>query len=391
MPHSDENEPRIPPRGDEADADWMRLALAEAAQGRGAVEPNPMVGAAVVREGRLVGLGHHERFGGPHAEVLALRQAGAAARGATLYVTLEPCCHVGKTPPCTEAILAAGVARVCVAMRDPFPQVDGGGLAILESAGLAVTVGCEAAAARELNAPYLKRVTTGRPFITAKWAMTLDGKTATAAGDSRWISSEPSRLLVHKLRGRMDAIVIGIGTVEADDPMLTARPPGPRSPVRIVLDSAARLPISSRLAQTTREAPVLVAVTERAPLSRREALARLGCEVIAFPGSGSVPIVALLDELGRRGMTNILVEGGGRVLGSFLDAGQVDAVDVFIAPIVEGGDHPCTAARGRGHALMREARRLRRPEVTQVGGDVRIRGSIPQSWRIPAGFLDDGD
>src|SRR5438874_1944054 len=205
MPPSEPSEPRVPLHVGPTDVDWMRRALAAAARGLGSVEPNPVVGAAVVREGRLVGLGHHERFGGPHAEVLALGQAGEAARGATLYVTLEPCCHFGKTPPCTGAILAAGIARVVVAIRDPYPKVSGGGLAILESAGLAVEVGCEAPAARDLNAPYLKRVITGQPFVTAKWAMTLDGKTATASGESRWISSEPSRRRVHQLRGRMDA------------------------------------------------------------------------------------------------------------------------------------------------------------------------------------------
>jgi diaminohydroxyphosphoribosylaminopyrimidine deaminase/5-amino-6-(5-phosphoribosylamino)uracil reductase len=373
------------------DVDWMRLALTDAGKGLGLVEPNPMVGAVVVRDGRLVGVGHHERFGGPHAEVNALRQAGEAARGATLYVTLEPCCHFGKTPPCTDAIVAAGIARVVAAVRDPFPAVDGGGLTSLEQAGLAVEVGCEAEAARSLNAPYLKRLTTGSPYVIAKWAMTLDGKTAVAAGDSRWISSESSRRLVHEIRGRMDAIVVGIGTVETDDPLLTARPPGPRRPVRVVIDSTARLSIGSKLARTAREVPVIVAVTKHAVSSRREALVRIGCEVVEFggPGSGLVPISSLLEELGRRAMTNVLVEGGGRVLGSFLDEGQVDAVEVFIAPILEGGDHPRTAARGRGRTLMNEALRLRDAEVNRIGEDTQIRGRLPQPWRIRAGFPEE--
>jgi diaminohydroxyphosphoribosylaminopyrimidine deaminase/5-amino-6-(5-phosphoribosylamino)uracil reductase len=368
---------------------WMRRALAEAARGLGSVEPNPLVGAAVVRDGRLVGLGHHARFGGPHAEVVALNQAGEAARGATLYVTLEPCCHFGKTPPCTEAIRAAGIARVVAAIPDPYPKVAGGGLAALRATGLAVAVGCEAAAARELNAPYLKRVTTGLPFVTAKWAMTLDGKTAVASGDSRWISSEASRRLVHELRGRMDAIVVGIGTVEADDPLLTARPPGPRCAVRIVLDSAARLPVSSQLARTAREVPVLLAVTERAPAHRCQELTRSGCEVLPLPGTGPVPILSLLEELGRRELTNLLVEGGGRVLGSFLDTGQVDAVAAFVAPILEGGDHPRTAARGQGCAQMSQAMRLLHPDATPVGEDILIRGRLPQPWRVRAGFAAD--
>ena len=371
------------------DVQWMRRALLEAARGLGSVEPNPMVGAIVVRDGQLLGAGHHERFGGPHAEVNALGQAGEKARGATLYVTLEPCCHFGKTPPCTDAILAAGIARVVVAMNDPFPKVNGRGLSALEAAGLKVETGCEAGAARLLNAPYLKRSITGVPFVTAKWAMTLDGKTAVTSGDSRWISSDQSRTLVHELRGRMDAILVGIATVESDDPRLTARPPGPRCPARVVLDSAGRLPSSSRLAQTARDTIVIVATTERAAPFQREQLSQLGCEVISFPGFGRVPIGPLLDELGRRGMSNVLVEGGGQVLGSFLDEGQVDAVDVFIAPILEGGDHARTGVRGRGLNLMRDAARLRRVEVSKVGDDVRIRGCLSQAWCARAELIED--
>jgi diaminohydroxyphosphoribosylaminopyrimidine deaminase / 5-amino-6-(5-phosphoribosylamino)uracil reductase len=371
------------------DVQWMRLALLEAAKGLGSVEPNPMVGAVVVRDNQLVGAGYHKRFGGPHAEVNALNDAGERARGATLYVTLEPCCHFGKTPPCTDAILAAGIARVVVAMRDPFAKVDGRGLSALGARGLQVETGCEAVAARVLNAPYLKRVITGMPFVTAKWAMTLDGKTAAGSGDSRWISSDQSRTLVHELRGRMDAIVVGIATVESDDPLLTARPPGPRTPARVVLDSAGRLPLSSRLAQTARDVLVIVATTERADLLKRDQLSELGCEVVSFPGCRRVPVGPLLDELGRRGMTNVLVEGGGQVLGSFLDEGQVDAVDVFIAPILEGGDHARTGVRGRGLNLMRDAARLQCVEFSQVGGDTRVRGCLPQAWCLRAGLTED--
>ena len=371
------------------DVQWMRRALLEAARGLGSVEPNPMVGAVVVSDNQLVGAGYHKRFGGPHAEVNALNEAGERARGATLYVTLEPCCHFGKTPPCTDAILAAGIARVVVAMRDPFAKVDGRGLSALEAMGLQVVTGCEAVAARVLNAPYLKRVITGTPYVTAKWAMTLDGKTAAGSGDSRWISSDQSRTLVHELRGRMDAIVVGIATVESDDPLLTTRPPGPRVPARVVLDSAARLPQSSRLAQTARDILVVVATTELATPVNRDQLSQLGCDVISFSGCGRVPIAPLLDELGRRGMTNVLVEGGGHVLGSFLDEGQVDAVDVFIAPILEGGDHARTSVRGRGLERMRDAARLGHVEFSQVGGDIRVRGCLPQAWRARAGLIDD--
>jgi diaminohydroxyphosphoribosylaminopyrimidine deaminase / 5-amino-6-(5-phosphoribosylamino)uracil reductase len=371
------------------DVRWMGCALAEAELGRGRVEPNPLVGAVVVRDDRCLGSGHHERFGGPHAEVVALERAGPLAAGGTLYVTLEPCCHHGKTPPCTTAILSAGIVRVVAAVRDPFPQVNGQGLALLEAAGLAVESGCEEDPARSLNAPYLKRVATGLPYVTAKWAMTLDGKTAVKTGDSRWISSETSRRTVHELRGKMDGIVTGIGTVVADDPLLTARPSGPRLATRIVLDSGARLPLSSRLVQTAALCPVLVAVTGSADLARCSSLREHGCEVIVFPGSARIPIVTLLEELSRRGMTNLLVEGGGQVLGSFLDEHQVDAVDVFIAPIIEGGNHANTSVRGKGCQVISDALRLRQLTITRSEDDLRIRGYFAQPWRRLAGFPSD--
>jgi diaminohydroxyphosphoribosylaminopyrimidine deaminase/5-amino-6-(5-phosphoribosylamino)uracil reductase len=363
------------------DLSFMNLALSEAAKGRGAVEPNPMVGAILVLDGKVVGIGSHGRFGGPHAEIVALQSAAHSARGSTLYVTLEPCCHQGKTPPCTDAILAAGVRRVVAAIRDPFPRVDGGGLAILRAAGLRVELGAHSELAAELNAPYLKLVTTGLPYVTAKWAMTLDGKTASASGQSHWISSNGSRALVHELRGRMDAIVVGIRTALLDDPQLTARPPGPRTPARIVLDSKAMLPISSRLVRTAREVPVIVAATQDAPAERLRALEDAGCEVLAFSESPLVPVATLLAELGRREMTNVLVEGGGTVLGSFLDERQIDEVDAFIAPILEGGDHARTAARGRGVPTMSAAARLERVSFSDVDGDLRMRGILPQPWR----------
>ncbi|HWE37862.1 MAG TPA: bifunctional diaminohydroxyphosphoribosylaminopyrimidine deaminase/5-amino-6-(5-phosphoribosylamino)uracil reductase RibD [Isosphaeraceae bacterium] len=365
----------------EADRALMRRALVEAARGRGSVEPNPMVGAVVVKEGHTLSVGHHARFGGPHAEVVALEAAGAAARGSTLYVTLEPCCHTGKTPPCTDAILRAGVARVVAAMRDPFPEVDGGGFEILRAAGVEVVSGVEEDPARRLNAPYLKRLATGLPYVIAKWAMTLDGKTATASGDSRWISGPRSRALVHELRGRMDAIVVGIGTALADDPALTARPPGPRTPARVVLDRSARLPLDGTLVRTARAVPVLVAVTPKAPADRIRKLNDFGCEILILPEDESRQIPSLLAELGRRGMTNVLVEGGGRVLGAFLDAGQVDAVDVYIAPVVEGGSHAIGPVRGLGVATMAEALRLDDVEIQVIDGDVRVRGTIRRGDR----------
>jgi diaminohydroxyphosphoribosylaminopyrimidine deaminase / 5-amino-6-(5-phosphoribosylamino)uracil reductase len=369
---------------DRSDGSWMRLALAEAAKGLGLVEPNPPVGAVVVRSGALLSVGHHLRYGGPHAEVVALERAGANARGSTLYVSLEPCCHQGKTPPCTEAVRSAGVVRVVAALRDPFPRVAGGGLARLRQAGIEVTEGVEADRAARLLAAYLKRQVTGLPYVTAKWAMTLDGKTATASGQSRWISSPRSRALVHALRGRMDAILVGISTALADDPELTARPPGPRRAARVVLDRTARLPTNSRLAQTARETPVWLAVSDHAPAERVAALEALGCIPLCFPGEGRIPIPALLEELAHRDVTNLLVEGGGQVVGSFLDAGSVDAVEVFLAPILEGGCHPFSPARGRGIATMAEAIRLDWQETQVVDGDLHLRGTLPAPWKSAA-------
>ena len=371
----------------EHDHQAMALALALAAKGRGWVEPNPMVGAVVVdREGTIIASGRHERHGGPHAEVLALGQAGQQAHGATLYVTLEPCCHHGKTPPCTDLVTASGVARVVAAMSDPFPEVSGRGLAILEAAGIDVAVGLMEEAARVLNAPYLKRLTTGRPHVLAKWAMTLDGKAATASGDSRWISGEASRAMVHETRGVMDAILVGLGTVLADDPELTARPPGARVPIRIVLDSQAATPHSCRLVQSARQVPLVIAVNDHAPPPARERLSRLGAEILSFPGRGRIPIGELLDELGRRGHSNLLVEGGGTVLGSFLEESAVDAVDVYLAPVIEGGDHARSPARGRGLELMRDATRLERVQTQTLGDDIRVQGWIPQPWRSKVGL-----
>jgi diaminohydroxyphosphoribosylaminopyrimidine deaminase/5-amino-6-(5-phosphoribosylamino)uracil reductase len=367
---------------------WMQRALLLAERGRGAVEPNPLVGAVVVQPGepgrvsagsasavsagRSVGEGWHQRYGGPHAEVNALQAAGEAARGATLYVTLEPCCHHGKTPPCTGAVLQAGIARVVAALVDPFPQVSGGGTERLRAAGVKVDVGIGEREARIQNAPYLKLL-EGQPYVHAKWAMTLDGKLATRTGDSRWISNEQSRQRVHLLRGRVDAVLVGIGTALADDPQLTARPPGPRLATRIVLDTHARLPVTGALARTAREVPVLLAVGEEAPADRLRALADAGCEVLRLPAkAGRVVLGALLAELGRRRMTNLLVEGGGQVLGSFFDAGALDEMHVFIAPRLVGGAGAPTALAGVGVEKMVQAWLPGRFQSETLGGDLYV-------------------
>lgn len=354
----------------------MRRALELAERGRGHVEPNPLVGAVVVRDDAVVGEGWHQRFGQEHAEVNALRAAGESARGSALYVTLEPCCHHGKTPPCTEAILRAGVSRVVAALADPFAQVAGMGAMQLRAAGVPVDIGVCEAEARRQNAPYLKLITTSRPYVHAKWAMTLDGKIATRRGDSKWISNETARRKVHELRGRMDGIVIGIGTALADDPLLTARPPGPRAACRVVLDSKARLPLNSQLVRTAATTPTLCVCSPSAPEERVAALRQAGCgTLVPSPDhDGSPRLLALLDKLGERRWTNILVEGGSDVLGRFLDAEAIDEVHVFIAPRLVGGQEGKTPVGGHGVERLADAWNLRAWDVQLLDGDVYLRG-----------------
>jgi diaminohydroxyphosphoribosylaminopyrimidine deaminase/5-amino-6-(5-phosphoribosylamino)uracil reductase len=339
-----------------------------------------MVGCTIVRDGEMVGEGFHQRFGGPHAEIEALASAGARAQGATVYVTLEPCCHQGKTGPCTQALVRARVGRVVVAERDPFPQVAGRGIGELEAAGIKVEVGLLESAACELNAPYHKLIATGRPWIIAKWAMTLDGHLATHTADSRWTSGTASREVVHRLRGRVDAIIVGHGTVLMDDPLLTARPPGPRTAARILLDSQAALAVDSQLARTARDVPVIVAASEQAPASNRQRLTAAGCEVLVCPGPSHCERLGwLLDELGRRRKTNVLVEGGAKLLGSLLDAGQIDEVHAFIAPKMIGGQQAPAAIAGRGFEHMADAVQLATVRIEQCGADVYVHGRIART------------
>ncbi len=322
----------------EFDSWHMVRALELALRGEGYVEPNPMVGCVIAGPGGVVGEGWHRRFGEEHAEIAAIRAAGPAARGATAYVTLEPCCHTGKTPPCAKALIAAGIRRVVAAQLDPFAAVRGGGFAELAAAGIDVEVGLLEADARRLNAPYLKLLATGRPWLIAKWAMTLDGKIATRTGDSRWITSPGARHIGHALRGRVDAILVGRGTAAADDPLLLARPAGPRIATRIVLDTCGSLSSESRLVGTTNEGPVLVVVGEQCTQENRARLAAARCEVFVAPGSSPAErLDALLAELGRRRMTNVLVEGGSQLLGSLWDARAIDEIYAFIAPKILGG------------------------------------------------------
>ncbi|QDT50915.1 Riboflavin biosynthesis protein RibD [Symmachiella dynata] len=357
----------------------MRRALEIAAWGTGRVEPNPQVGAVIVDEqGTLIGEGHHQQFGGPHAEVNAISAAAGNTAGKTLFVTLEPCSHHGKTPPCSEAVIEAGFAKVVVAMLDPSPHTAGRGVQQLREAGIEVEVGMLEADARALVAPFLKLLTTGRPYVHAKWAMTLDGKLASRIGHSQWISSPESRAIVHELRGRMDAIVAGAKTVASDDPLLTARPVGPRTATRVVVDSQAELPLDSQLVKTISEAPLLLATRNEASPERVEQLRSAGVEVVQFasPAGTGVPLGELLDELGRRQMTNVLFEGGGTVLGSLFDEQLVDEVHVFVAPKIVGGLSAVTPVGGIGLEQIPALPSLNSPSMTIVGGDVYIHGCV---------------
>lgn len=369
----------------EIDAWHMRRALDLALFGRGAVEPNPLVGCVIAQGAEIIGEGWHRRFGGPHAEIEALAVAGSRASGATLYVTLEPCCHYGKTPPCTKAIIAAGIRRVVLAQVDPFPAVQGGGVAELRSSGIEVETGLLEADARRMNAPYLKLLAIGRPWVIGKWAMTLDGKIATRTGSSRWISGEASRRVAHELRGRVDAIVVGRRTVEVDDPLLTARPRGPRVAMRIVVDRMASLSSTSRLVSTCREAPVLIAVGPESPEAERQRLIDAGCEVFVGSEAGEkCELIPLLDELGRRRMTNVLVEGGGTLLGALFDAGEMDEVHVFIATKLVGGDQAVGPVGGMGLSDIAEALHLEQPEFAALDRDMYVHGYVGRSGRAPS-------
>ncbi len=371
-----------------ADVPFMRRALELACQGQGRVEPNPMVGCVLVQNDQVVGEGFHRQFGGPHAEIEALRsagnRAGAATLGATAYVTLEPCSHYGKTPPCCEAIVAAGIRRVVVAMRDPNPAVNGRGIDFLRRNGIEVTENILEREARDLLAPYLTLLEKQRPWIIAKWAMTLDGRTASRTGDSRWISGEQSRLIVHRLRGRVDAILVGTGTLRTDDPSLTVRLPAgeeqARTPLRVALDGRAEISMQSRLVKTANETPVLIVVGDEAEPEKIEQLRRAGCEVLQVhsePGTERDMVFRqrlerLLRTLAEREMTNLLVEGGSQVFGLLFDLRLIDEVHAFIAPKLIGGSQAVPVIAGRGLAEMEFPCRLIAPQVSTVDGDIYV-------------------
>lgn len=354
-----------------SDEKFMRRALELARKGAGAVEPNPMVGAVVVRGGKIVGEGWHREFGGPHAEVFALKKAGARAKGATMYVTLEPCSpHPKKTPPCSEILAQSGLKRVVIAMKDPNPAVDGRGLAMLRKAGIRAETGLLQDEALRLNAAFVKYRRTGLPYVLSKWAMTLDGKIATRTGDSRWISCEKSRAWLHRLRDEYQAILIGANTALRDDPGMRGRA---RLPIRIILDSYARVPLDAKVVRTARGHRTIIAVSANAPAEKIRGLQRAGVEVIQLE---VMDMYVLLEELAGAGIIKIMVEGGGEVHASLFEDKLVDEVCVFVAPKIAGGAEAKTPVEGEGVAKMADALELDDLVIDRIDCDVVIRGRV---------------
>lgn len=360
----------------------MRRALALARRGKGFTSPNPAVGAVIVKRGAVVGEGWHRRPGAPHAEAVALRKAGAAARGATMYVTLEPCCTWGRTPPCTDAIVRAGIATVVAAVRDPNPRHRGRGLRLLRRRGIRVEEGLLAGEAATLNEDFATYIATGLPFTVVKSAMSIDGKIAAVGGRSRWISGPAARARAHALRMDADAIIVGKTTVVRDDPSLTARPAGRKgkTPWRVILDSGAEIPLRSRVLRPAAAGRTIVAVTRHAPRARVRKIEALGARVLRLPARGGrVSIRALWRILGGMGLMSVLVEGGGETIASVLEAGVADRYVSFVAPRIIGGRGAATPVGGRGVRRLADALRLGRIEARPVGRDWMLEARLRRS------------
>lgn len=360
----------------------MKLALDLAGKGIGFTSPNPMVGALLVKDGEVIGKGYHHAAGKAHAEVNAIDDAGPLAKGAVLYVTLEPCNHVGRTPPCTEKILAAGIREVVVAMRDPNPNVTGGGIDYLQQRGIPVRSGVCEAEARKLNEYFIKYVTTNRPFVIIKCAATLDGRIATRTGDSKWVTGTESRAFVHRLRHAVDAIVVGIHTIQQDDPSLTTRIDGEegKDPLRVILDTRLSIAEDAKVLRLQSDsATILVSAVpvSDAQKKKRVRLEKKGVRIVEAPlKQGRIDLDKLMDRLGADGITSLLIEGGGEVIASALAAGIVDKLFFFYAPKILGGDDGVPICRGRGPELMDRCVRVRDIDVRRFGSDVLIEGYI---------------
>jgi diaminohydroxyphosphoribosylaminopyrimidine deaminase/5-amino-6-(5-phosphoribosylamino)uracil reductase len=376
------------PISTDTDKAHLARAIELASNGARAVRPNPVVGAVVARDGEVLGEGWHKEFGGAHAEVNAIEACGLEdLSGATLYVSLEPCCHEGKTPPCTDAILQAGLRRVVVASDDPTEKASGRGLGILRDEGVEVVVadGELAATARLLNQAFRKHARVGRPWVLFKSAMTLDGKVATRTGDSKWISGEDSRGLAHRWRASVDAVVVGIGTALADDPQLTARPDGllaelPHQPRRVVFDTLARLPPSSQLVAAAAEIPLTVVVSRAAARADTDALEAAGVQVLVATGENEPARVrSALEQLGALGVASVLLEGGPHLAGAFLDAGEIDEIRLFLAPLLLGGSAARDPLEGKGVEQISEALRALTFDCARIGDDLLISARL-REW-----------
>jgi diaminohydroxyphosphoribosylaminopyrimidine deaminase/5-amino-6-(5-phosphoribosylamino)uracil reductase len=358
------------------DEKWMKRALQHAEKGRGKTSPNPMVGAILVKEGKVMGEGYHVKAGGDHAEIIAIKQAGDEARGATLYINLEPCTHYGKTPPCAPAVIRAGVKRVVIGMADPNPLVRNKGIENLKGAGLEVEVGIQEKECRRLNEAFCKYILKREPFIILKVAATLDGKIAARDGDSKWISGEASRRFVHRLRDQVDGVIVGIGTVLKDDPMLTARVRGGRDPYRIILDSRLRIPERAKVTEIS-PSKTIIATTEAAPKDKIERLENKKVRVLVLDSKeGRINLKTCLSKLGEMEMMSLLVEGGSQVNGAFLDENLVDKLLLFLSPKLIGDSQALGIFGGKRVTNLKEAIVLREIRTKRIGEDILIEGYV---------------
>lgn len=362
---------------------FMKMALALAGKGRGKTSPNPMVGAVIVKGGRVLGKGYHKMAGLEHAEIAALRDAGARTAGATLYVTLEPCDHFGRTPPCTNAIIKSGIGTVVAAMKDPNPLNNGKGFARLKAAGLKVVEGVLKDDAMRLNEVFVKYITTGLPYVTVKVAQSIDGKIATKTGDSKWISGEQSRRFVHKMRGWVDAIMVGAGTIIADNPLLTSRVANRlkgRQPIKIIVDAGLNISPKARIFGSSSPAKVIIAASKNAPDNRANRFRTAGADVLKLKDKkGIINLIELFRELGKKEITSILVEGGGTLIGNLRDAGLIDKILFFVSPRIIGGKSAVSSVAGEGVSRISESLKLNDVRYKRFGDDLLVEGRTPCS------------